>query len=80
MASKMKFRNDGLAKISLNSVMTFEFVLDCLTFFVSFRGQMISQEVYNFISQFDRATPDARAKLLSDNPFQVRSSSKTLER
>ncbi|RUS76514.1 hypothetical protein EGW08_015739 [Elysia chlorotica] len=34
------------------------------------QGQMISQEVYNFISQFDRASAETRAKLLQDNPFQ----------
>ncbi|CAG5122708.1 unnamed protein product [Candidula unifasciata] len=34
------------------------------------QGQMISPEVYNFISQFDRATPEARAAMLKDNPSQ----------
>lgn len=35
------------------------------------RGQMISNEVYTFISNFDKATPEERASLISPNPMQV---------
>ena len=31
---------------------------------------MISNEVYNFISNFDKANPEERANLISTNPMQ----------
>lgn len=32
---------------------------------------MISNEVYTFISNFDKASPEERASLISPNPMQV---------
>ncbi|XP_076456871.1 V-type proton ATPase subunit H-like isoform X1 [Babylonia areolata] len=34
------------------------------------QGQMISNEVYNFISNFDKAGPEERASMISSNPMQ----------
>ncbi|PVD31914.1 hypothetical protein C0Q70_07340 [Pomacea canaliculata] len=37
------------------------------------QGQMISNEVYTFISNFDKASPEERASLISPNPMQFAS-------
>ena len=37
-----------------------------------FRGQMISQEDYNFITRLDNSSPEQRVQLLKEKPYQVR--------
>ena len=42
-----------------------------LRFTASSRGQMISNDVYKFISTFDKAGSEERQNLISANPMQV---------
>ena len=36
-----------------------------------FRGQMISQEDYNFITRLDNSSPEQRIQLLKEKSYQV---------
>ena len=43
--------------------------LSFLSFY--FRGQMISQEDYNFITRLDNSSPEQRIQLLKEKSYQV---------